>query len=114
MAENTRFGFGLGWGTALLLALGIAIAGLGIGKGLERFRMADRTVTVKGLAEKDVESDFAVWTLGFRRGGVDLRLLQHVEFHHRDTSMLRRQRGEQVLADVRGGDLGALLRHGEG
>jgi len=31
--------------------------------------MADRTVTVKGLAEMDVKSDFAVWTLGFRRGG---------------------------------------------
>ena len=36
---------------------------------IENASMADRTVTVKGLAEMDVKSDFAVWTLGFRRGG---------------------------------------------
>lgn len=55
--------------TALLLAAGIAAGGMFVGGGLERFRMADRTVAVKGLAEKDVESDFAVWTLNFRRAG---------------------------------------------
>lgn len=31
--------------------------------------MADRTIAVKGLAEKDVEADFAIWTLSFRRAG---------------------------------------------
>ncbi|MDP3833958.1 MAG: SIMPL domain-containing protein [Hydrogenophaga sp.] len=57
--------------TALLVGLGIALAGFAVGQGLERFRMSDRSVTVKGLAEKDIESDFAVWTLAFRRGGND-------------------------------------------
>ena len=55
--------------TALLIAAGIAVAGFAVSQGLERFRMSDRSVTVKGLAEKDVESDFAVWTLSFRRAG---------------------------------------------
>ncbi len=54
---------------AALVGAGIAVAGLAVSHGLERFRLADRTVTVKGLAEKDVESDFAIWTLAFRRGG---------------------------------------------
>ncbi|MCU0943023.1 MAG: SIMPL domain-containing protein [Hydrogenophaga sp.] len=54
---------------ALLVGAGLAVAGFAVGHGLERFRLADRSVTVKGLAEKDVESDFAVWTLGFRRAG---------------------------------------------
>jgi hypothetical protein len=54
---------------AALVGAGVALAGFTIGQGLERFRLADRTVTVKGLAEKDVESDFAIWTLSFRRGG---------------------------------------------
>lgn len=54
---------------AALVGAGVAVAGLAISHGLERFRLADRTVTVKGLAEKDVESDFAIWTLAFRRGG---------------------------------------------
>ena len=84
MAENTRFGFGPGMGAALVLALGIGVAGLGVGMGLERFRMADRTVTVKGLAEKDVDSDFAVWTLGFRRGGVDFGAVQRALSQDRD------------------------------
>lgn len=54
---------------AALVGAGLAVAGLAVGNGLERFRLADRTVTVKGLAEKDVESDFAIWALSFRRGG---------------------------------------------
>jgi hypothetical protein len=62
--------------TALLVAAGIAVAGFAVSQGLERFRMADRTVTVKGLAEKDVESDFAIWTLSFRRAGAEFSGVQ--------------------------------------
>lgn len=80
MADNT----GIGFGAALVLAVGVAVAGMGVGMGLERFRMADRTVTVKGLAEKDVESDFAVWPLGFRRGGTDFGAVQRALAEDRD------------------------------
>ena len=52
---------------ALILAAGIGFAGMQVAGGIERFRMAERTLTVKGLAERDVKSDFAVWTLAFRR-----------------------------------------------
>ena len=61
---------------AALLALGIAAAGFAVSQGLERFRMADRSVTVKGLAEKAVEADFVVWTLGFRRAGNEFGAVQ--------------------------------------
>ena len=61
---------------AALIALALVAAGYAIGRGLERFRTADRTVTVKGLAEKDVQSDFAVWTLSFRRAGNDFAGVQ--------------------------------------
>jgi hypothetical protein len=54
---------------ALLLALGLVAAGYAVSHGLERFRMADRSITVKGLAERSVESDYATWTLAFRRAG---------------------------------------------
>jgi hypothetical protein len=57
--------------TALLVGTGIAFAGWSVSQGLERFRMSDRSVTIKGLAEKNVESDFAIWTLAFRRAGND-------------------------------------------
>lgn len=70
--------------TALLVAAGIALAGFAVGQGLERFRMSDRSVTVKGLAEKSVESDFAIWTLGFRRAGNDFGGVQKALAADRD------------------------------
>ncbi len=48
---------------AAMLALGPAFAGWSVKKGLETFRMEDRVVSVKGLSEKDVEADLAIWTL---------------------------------------------------
>lgn len=62
--------------TALLLAVGLAVAGFFVSAGLERFRMADRSISVKGLAEKEVQSDFAVWNLSFRRAGNDFAGVQ--------------------------------------
>lgn len=70
--------------TALLIAAGIAAAGFAVSQGLERFRMSDRSVTVKGLAEKDVESDFAIWTLSFRRAENDFGRVQQALAADRD------------------------------
>ena len=61
---------------AALVGAGLALAGLFVSGGLERFRMADRSISVKGLAEKDVESDFAIWTLSFRRAGSEFANVQ--------------------------------------
>jgi uncharacterized protein len=52
---------------------GLSIAGWFIGRGTERLRSAVRTVTVKGLVEKDVKSDRAIWTLNLRRASADLK-----------------------------------------
>ncbi len=57
------------WLAALLLAVGVAAAGWTVGDGLQRFKLEDRSVTIKGLAEADVQSDFAAWNLTFRRAG---------------------------------------------
>jgi hypothetical protein len=68
-----------GWArvlAGLLVGAGLAAGGWAVGQGLERLRMADRVVTVKGLAEQDVPSDFAVWTLAFRRGANDFGAVQ--------------------------------------
>ncbi|GAB3394469.1 SIMPL domain-containing protein [Azotobacter armeniacus] len=59
----------IGWIPALIIGAALAFAGWAVGRGVEHFRMGDRAVTVKGLAELDVKSDFAIWTLAFRRGG---------------------------------------------
>jgi hypothetical protein len=49
------------------LAVGLAAGGWLVGQGLARFKSETRTVTVKGLVEREVKSDQAVWTLGLRR-----------------------------------------------
>jgi hypothetical protein len=49
------------------LAIGLAAGGWLVGQGLARFKSETRTVTVKGLVEREVKSDQAVWTLGLRR-----------------------------------------------
>jgi uncharacterized protein len=48
---------------ATIVALGIALAGLLVGVGIARIRSADRYVTVKGVAEREVRADVAIWPL---------------------------------------------------
>jgi hypothetical protein len=46
-----------------VLALGAIGAGLAVGHGLIQSKRADRFVTVKGVAERDVEADLAFWSI---------------------------------------------------
>ncbi len=55
------------------LLIGLAGGGYFIGKGGTRFKSDTRTVTVKGLVEKEVKADQAVWMLRFRRASEELR-----------------------------------------
>lgn len=48
---------------ALVLAAGVALGGLAIGLGFARGRDADRYVTVKGVSEREVQADLAIWPL---------------------------------------------------
>lgn len=55
------------------ILVGFSLGGYFIGKGGARFKSDTRTVTVKGLVEKEVKADQAVWALRFRRAGEDLK-----------------------------------------
>ena len=52
---------------AAAVIVGVAIAGAGwfVGNGIANMRSLDRYVTVKGLAEQDVQADRAVWPITF-------------------------------------------------
>jgi len=46
-----------------ILAAGIAVAGWSAGRGFVRARLGDRYVTVKGISEREVTADLAIWPL---------------------------------------------------
>jgi uncharacterized protein len=58
---------------SISLLVGLTLGGYFIGKGVARFKSDTRTVTVKGLVEKEVKADQAIWVLSFRRAGEDIR-----------------------------------------
>lgn len=59
-------------GSAALLAIGVMSGGYLLGDGLKRAKAADRSVTVRGLAEKDVTADLATWSISYSATGFDL------------------------------------------
>jgi hypothetical protein len=63
-------------GAAALLSLGIAAAGWFGADALVRGRVADRHVTVKGVAEREVEADLAIWPMRFVVADDDLSRAQ--------------------------------------
>lgn len=58
-------------GEALILAIGLFLAGGAIRSGIVKFKEMDRTVTAKGLCEKEVKADKATWPLKFKELGND-------------------------------------------
>ncbi|HEX6643698.1 MAG TPA: SIMPL domain-containing protein [Gemmatimonadales bacterium] len=68
---------------ALVLAVGILLGGWLAGRGIAQVRAADRFVTVKGVAEREVKADLAIWPL-------------HVSAAANDLSAAQRSIGESV------------------
>jgi hypothetical protein len=50
---------------AIVLAVGVALGGWFVGHGVVRNRTADRYVSVKGVSERDVTANMALWPLRF-------------------------------------------------
>ena len=88
---------------ALLLAVAIVLGGYLLGDGMRRARMADRAVTVRGLAERDVTADLATWTLNISAQGTELsQVLAEIEQDTRNVQNFFRSRGfrPQDLSDA--------------
>ena len=54
------------------LLLGLVLGGWALGSQIKETRLADRYVTVKGLVERTVKSDAAIWPVTFKEAGNDL------------------------------------------
>jgi len=70
-----------------ILAIGLIAGGYLLGDGLTRAREADRSVTVRGLAEKDVTADLATWTIAYSASADDMATAQASV--DRDTAAIR-------------------------
>lgn len=77
----------LWFGSAAILTIGLITGGYLLGNGLVRAKDADRAVTVRGLAEKDVTADLATWTISY--SGTALSLGDAQTSVDRDTSQIR-------------------------
>lgn len=63
-------------GTAAVLSFGMVSGGYLLGDGLLRAKEADRSVTVRGLAERDVTANLATWTISYSSSSADLAQAQ--------------------------------------
>ncbi|MCI1209715.1 MAG: SIMPL domain-containing protein [Treponema sp.] len=60
----------------IIAAAAVIAAAVIISSGFKTIAKPDRTVSVRGLAEREVDADMAVWPLTFSLGGNDLAVLQ--------------------------------------
>lgn len=72
MQKNTLAALVLG----SLVGIGIASAGWSIAGAVREARESQRFVTVKGLAEREVDADLAIWPVTFKDTSDDLAELQ--------------------------------------
>jgi hypothetical protein len=63
-------------GAALVIAAGLAAGGWFVGGGIRYFKNAERYVSVKGLAEREVAANLAIWPIVYSVSGNDLSELQ--------------------------------------
>lgn len=55
-----------------LIMVGLIVGGWILGAEIKATRLSDRFVTVKGLVERKVKSDLALWPLSYKEAGDDL------------------------------------------
>lgn len=67
-----------------ILSLGILGAGYSVGKNFYLAKKLNRTVTIKGLAERDVRSDLGIWEINYREIGNDLMQLNQKLLHDQE------------------------------
>src|SRR5215213_11880128 len=64
-------------GAVAIFAIGLTASGYTLGDGLRRWKMAEhRSVTVRGVSERNVTADLASWSIGFSHQGSELGPVQ--------------------------------------
>lgn len=58
---------------SLLVAVAIVILGISLKAGIDNIAYRDREVTVRGLAEREVQADLVTWPISYSLAGNDLQ-----------------------------------------
>ena len=58
-----------------LVCIGLIVLGYQLAQGIIHIKSLDRTVTVKGLSEREVPANVAIWPITFQEAGNDLNQL---------------------------------------
>lgn len=75
MNDSNRLSVGSAVPLGILLALGLIVGGWVLGAEIKATRLSDRYVAVKGLVERKVKSDLAIWPLSYKEAGDDLTVV---------------------------------------
>lgn len=62
--------------SSLFISIAIALAGISLGEGLKAFNRGERTISVRGLAEREVKADLGTWTIRYVASGDRLEEVQ--------------------------------------
>ncbi len=79
------------------LVVGLAVGGYLLGSQIKDIKLGDRYVTVRGLTERQVKADLAVWNLDFKESGDDLAAVYAKS--ERDKTLTLAFLSEQKIAD---------------
>jgi hypothetical protein len=64
-------------GAVAIFAVGLTTSGYALGDGFRRYKLAEqRSVTVRGVSERDVTADLATWSIAFSHEGTELASVQ--------------------------------------
>ncbi len=70
--DSNGSGIGRALALGISIAVGLAVGGFLIGNGFYRARVQERYVTVRGLVERPVRADVAVWSIAYSATGDDV------------------------------------------
>jgi hypothetical protein len=78
MLERFQGGRAVLLGAVAIFAVGLTTSGYALGDGFRRYKLAEqRTVTVRGVSERDVTADLATWSISFAHEGTELGSVQN-------------------------------------
>ena len=76
------------------IGAGVAVGGYFVGRGFYMARAGERYVTTKGLVERDVKADLAVWAISYTATGAEINQANDpIEQDHKLVAALAQSHG---------------------